>query len=79
LAGYHYRQVTGDSGAGAVIGDFKGRVSALGPTVAWTGAWRRQPVVLAGSGYHEFDAENRIPGDVLFLNVTFPLGARPGR
>lgn len=79
LAGYHYRQLTGDSGAGAVLGDFKGRVSALGPTVAWIGAWGRQPVVLAGSWFHEVDAENRIPGDVLFLNVTLPLGARAGR
>ena len=42
-----------------------------------TGAWGRQPVVLGASWYHEFDAENRVPGDALFLNMTLPLGAHP--
>jgi hypothetical protein len=78
LAGYHYDQVTGDSGDGAVLGDFKGRVSGLGPTVAWTGAWGRQPVVFGASYFHEFDEKNRVPGDILFLNLTFPLGAAEG-
>jgi len=32
--GYHYQQLTGDSGAGATLGDFKGRVTALGPTIS---------------------------------------------
>ena len=31
LVGYHYQQLTGDSGSGAVLGDFKGRVTAIGP------------------------------------------------
>lgn len=75
LAGYHYNQVTGDSGDGAVLGDFKGRVSALGPTVGWAGAWGKQPVSFGGSWFHEFDAKNRVPGDALYLSLTFPLGA----
>lgn len=74
LAGYHYQQVTGDSGEGAVLGDFKGRVSALGPAVSWAGLWGHQPVSLDGRWFHEFDAENRVPGDALFLNLTIPLG-----
>jgi hypothetical protein len=74
LAGYQYRQVTGDSGDGAVLGGFKGRTTALGPTVGSTGALGRQPVVLGASWFHEFDVENRVPGDALFLNLTLPLG-----
>lgn len=31
LAGYFYHQITGDSGAGAVLGDFKSRVTGIGP------------------------------------------------
>lgn len=77
LGGYHYQQVTGDSGDGAILGDFKGQVSALGPTVGWTGAWGSQPVVFGGSWFHEFDARNRVPGDALYLTLTFPLGAPP--
>lgn len=76
LAGYQYAQVTGDSGEGAILGDFKGRVSALGPAVTWVGAWGAQPVSLDARWFHEFDAENRIPGDAIFLNLTFPLAAR---
>jgi hypothetical protein len=33
LVGYSYYQLTGDRGAGAVLGDFKSRVSAVGPQI----------------------------------------------
>jgi hypothetical protein len=36
VAGFHYQQVTGDSGAGARLGDFKGRVTALAPVVTYS-------------------------------------------
>lgn len=75
LAGYHYDQVTGDSGEGAVLGDFKGRVSGVGPAVTWAGLWGRQPVSFDGRWYHEFGAKNRVEGDAIFLNLTIPLGA----
>lgn len=74
LGAYHYQQITGDSGDGAVLGDFKGKVSGIGPSVAWAGAWGKQPVSLEGRWLHEFDAENRVEGDVLYVNMTFPLG-----
>lgn len=31
VAGYHYQQISGDSGAGARLGDFEGRASGVGP------------------------------------------------
>jgi len=36
LIGYYYQQITGDSGLGAKLGPFKGRVVALGGTMAYT-------------------------------------------
>jgi hypothetical protein len=33
FVGYHYEQITGDSGAGATLGDFKGRVTAVGANI----------------------------------------------
>ncbi len=33
IVGYFYRQLTGDSGAGAVLGDFKSSTYAIGPQV----------------------------------------------
>ena len=34
LVGYFYQQVTGDSGSGATLGEFKSRVVGIGPQVA---------------------------------------------
>ena len=34
--GYHYQQVTGDSGAGAALGSFEGRVSGIAPDIVYT-------------------------------------------
>ncbi len=28
-----------------------------------------------GGWFHEFDVENRVPGDILFLNLTLLFGA----
>lgn len=78
LAGYYYQQVTGDSGDGAVLGDFKGRVAAVGPAATWAGLWGRQTVSLDARWLHEFDARNRVEGDAIFFNLTFPLGAVKG-
>ncbi len=41
LVGYSYYQLTGDSGVGAVLGDFKSRVSAVGPQVGHSLGKRR--------------------------------------
>ena len=35
LRGYYYRQVTGDSGSGASLGDFQGESLGIGPGVFW--------------------------------------------
>ncbi len=35
LAGYYFQQLTADSGPGAVLGDFKGRVLGIGPQVGF--------------------------------------------
>jgi hypothetical protein len=34
-AGYFYQQITGDSGTGATLGDFKSRVAGIGPQVGY--------------------------------------------
>ena len=34
--GYALRQITGDSGSGAVLGDFEGQVFAIGPALDYT-------------------------------------------
>jgi hypothetical protein len=35
VEGFYFQQVTGDSGSGAVLGDFKGRTAGLGPVLGY--------------------------------------------
>ena len=74
LHGYHYNQISGDSGSGAVLGDFKGRASAIGLGLSWAGELSGRPVNLEARYFHEFDVRNRLSGDGLLISVTFPLG-----
>jgi len=73
IAGYHYQQITGDSGAGAKLGAFEGRVTGLGPDVTYTFMCGKIPVSTELKYFREFDVENRLTGDAGFLNVTVPL------
>jgi hypothetical protein len=75
VGGYHYQQVTGDSGRGASLGDFEGRVTAIGPVMTYTFICGKTPISTQLEWMHEFDVENRAEGDSGFLNVTIPLGA----
>jgi hypothetical protein len=73
VTGYHYQQVTGDSGAGAKLGDFKGRVTALGGLLTYSFVLGKIPVSTQWTYFHEFDVENRTQGDVGLLTVSVPL------
>ncbi len=79
LAGYHYQQLTGDSGIGAVQGALKGRVSAIGPNVTYNFQIGQRPVYASARWMKEFNAKNRLQGDVAYLTLTVPLGALPPR
>jgi len=74
VAGYYYDQITGDSGAGARLGSFKGRVTAVGPFLGYDFKWRGKPVSAKLRWLHEFDIKNRLEGDVGVFNLAFPLG-----
>lgn len=77
VAGYHYQQITGDSGPGAVLGPFKGEVSAIGPSATYNFVLGSTPVLTSLRWYHEFNTKNRLEGDAGFLTVTVPLGGAP--
>lgn len=71
--GYHYQQLTGDSGTGATLGDFKGRVTALGPMMSATFMLGPIPVATSLRYFHEFNVKNRLEGDAGWLTITIPL------
>lgn len=73
LVGYHYQQVTGDSGAGATLGPFKGRITGLGPSLNYHFDVRDIPVSTSLRWYRELNADNRPDGDAVYLQASFPL------
>jgi hypothetical protein len=62
IVGYDYRQLTGDSGSGAVLGPFKGQMDAIGLGASGTTVFGTMPVIINIRGYREFNAENRWEG-----------------
>ncbi len=78
VAGFHYQQVTGDSGSGAKLGDFKGRVTSIGPVMTYNFQLGEIPVSTQLMWTHDFDVENRLEGDLGLLTISLPLsGAAP--
>ena len=76
LQGYLYQQVTGDSGPGTqFLGDFEGRVIALGPGVDFSFNLGSTHVSGNLRYFHEFDVENRLEGDAGYLNFVIPLSS----
>jgi len=81
VGGYQYVQLTGDSGSGAKIGSFRGRVTAIGPLASYTVRVGQTPVQFGARWFHEFGVSNRVGGDSISLSIAFPLaslGASPG-
>ncbi len=74
VVGYHYEQVSGDSGAGAVLGAFKGRVSAIGPNVSYNFKIGDVPFITSLRWMREFNEKNRLKGDAGMFTITIPLG-----
>jgi hypothetical protein len=73
VVGYYYEQFTGDSGTGAVLGDFEGRVAAVGLTAAYNLEIAQRPVSLRVDAYREFHAKNRLEGNSVFVTLALPL------
>lgn len=73
VVGYFYKQVTGDSGAGATLGDFKSRVSGFGPQAGAFFKVGEQKWYANLKGYYEFEAQNRPKGWNVWLTLAIPL------
>lgn len=69
-AGYSYRQLTGDSGPGAVLGPFEGEVDAVGGGLSYTTLIGSTPLILGARYYEEFNAKHRMDGSTSFLSGT---------
>lgn len=77
LVGYAYQQLTGDSGSGATLGDFKSRVFGVGPQVGYIFPVGGMQGYLNLKGYWEFEAENRPEGWNIWLTFAVSPAAPP--
>ena len=71
--GYIYNQITGDSGLGARLGDFKSRVAGIGPQIGFFIPFFDRELYLNLRAYSEFDTRNRLEGLNAF--ITFSIEA----
>ncbi len=71
VRGYYYKQVTGDSGSGAALGDFKGESFGVGPGFIWFPEFAGGKMVVLGKWIHDFDATNRFESDYGTLTVAW--------
>jgi len=73
-SGYYYEQITDDTGFGATLGGFRGRVAGLGPLGGLTFPITEDRMMTAEVRYiHEFAARNRLEGDAVMLSLSLPL------
>ena len=67
LRGYYYKQITGDSGNGARLGDFKSESLGIGPGFAWMPSFAKGDFTLLGKWVRDVQSENRFDSDYFTL------------
>lgn len=67
---FFFRQLSGDSGDGAVLGDFKGEASGIGPVVYYTKKIGGSEVYFSVKWLKEFDVKNRLEGDHVYASFA---------
>ena len=84
VVGYHYQQLTGDSGgtiaqqvAIAALNGFKGRATAIGPSFGMTVPLGDRALNMSLRWYHEFEVKNRLEGDAVLFSASVPLQSDP--
>lgn len=76
VQGSFYHQVTGDRGAGALLGPNQAQVAGVGPAVRWEPEIRRTPVYFIAKWQYEYHQRNRLRGhDVwLYFGLSWDVG-----
>lgn len=69
LTGYAYQQVTGDSGEGAIFGEFKGENYAVGPAMRLIVDKGRRYSIIA-KWLHQFETQHHFEGDMVMISLA---------
>jgi hypothetical protein len=67
--GFYLKQITGDSGKGAILGSYKSDAAGIGPAVLWSPKKFDGKVSFVAKWLHEYYAKNRLEGDHVFFSV----------
>ena len=73
VVGYFFRQLTGDSGAGATLGAFKSRIAGIGPELGYFFPVGKEKGYVNVKAYWEFGEQNRAAGWNFWLSLALPL------
>ena len=68
--GFYYEQVTGDSGSGARLGDFKGRTYGIGPVLSYAAKIGKKDLVAEVKWLPEQGVQNRLGGDYIWFKLA---------
>ncbi len=71
IRGYYYRQFTGDSGSGALLGDFEGESVAIGPGFVWFPKFAGGKLAVLGKWMRDLSSTNRFESDFATLTVAW--------
>lgn len=74
---YRFEQITGNSGAGATLGPFKGRATGVGGVATSNFNIGETPASLRFWGMTEFGVMNRPVSTIFELDLTVPLSMKP--
>ena len=66
---FYYQQLNGDSGSGAVLGDFKGRTVGIGPVLSYTTKIWKKDFAAEVKWLPELDVKNRLKGDIVWFKL----------
>jgi hypothetical protein len=76
IYGYQFWQISGDSGSGARLGSYEGKVTGLGGTVGYTTVLGRAPTTFRLRVGEEFWEQNRMGGTVVMFDISLPLSMK---
>ena len=71
IRGYWYQQISGDSGAGALLGDYKSDAFGAGPGFVWIPKFGDGQLTVLSKWIHDFSAKNPFDSDYLTLTVSW--------
>lgn len=67
---FYYKQITGDSGAGAQLGSFEARSYGVGPVVSYVRRISKTDLVIEAKWLPQLNAENTTKGDYVWVKIA---------